>query len=149
MAKRKTSRQIAASRRNIKKAQIISARKRRGRTVLKGVAIAAVVAGGAVTARKVYNDRNFITLHHSTSKQNAASIRRSGFRKGHPDHGDQIFFSTKNQKEYGGHVIKFKMRKDDFRAYSQRDPLNGRMKGYDNFYTLGVQVANHYLRGGK
>lgn len=149
MAKSRTGRQRAASKRNIKKAQIASARKRRltKKGVLKGVAIGAVFAGSAITARKVYN-RNHVYLYHSTSKEAHRNIKKNGFRKGHDytgDGGDSVYFSTKHQKNYGDAVIKLRVRKSDFKKHARRDPLA--MLGHENYYVFGVRQANRFLRG--
>lgn len=115
-SRRRTGRQRAASKRNIRKAQIVSARKRKGisrKGVLKGIAIGAVVAGTAVTARKVYNDQ-FVTLYHNTHDANATKIAREGFKEGlgHPLDGGRAFFHIgKNTGWYGPETMQIRMRK--------------------------------------
>lgn len=132
MAKR-TSRQRAASRRNIKKAQLVSARKRRGRLsktgVLKaGVAVGAVI-GGAVVTRKIYNDQ-FITMYHGTNHHAARQIVKNGYNglrgnpmammtgvKGTPVPGysNHIFMTKSKQSDYGNAQVKIRMRKSRFK----------------------------------
>jgi hypothetical protein len=97
MAKRKTARQIVASRRNIKKAQIVSARKRRvSRSgILKGVAIGAFAAGAAVTARRAYNNSQYTTLYHHTEKTSVPHILKEGLKDPWGTHGGKVFVSNK------------------------------------------------------
>ena len=151
VAKRKKKR-TPKQKAQLKRAQAISARKRRRGFSKKGVLKVGVgvgaVSGAMVAARKIY-DRNHTYLYHSTSKEAHDSIKRSGFRKGHDytgkSGGDTVYFSTNRQKNYGGHVIKLRVRKSDFRAHARRDPLQ--MMGHQNYYTLSVRQANRFLRG--
>lgn len=130
MAKRKTAKQIAASRLNIKKAQIVSARKRsRKATILKGVAIGAVVAGAAVTARKAYNNQ-YMTFYHTTTHHKARMIMKNGYdgtkspttmgyriTEGLAGHTNRVFMLPEKSKDsYGPARIKIRVKKKDFQS---------------------------------
>lgn len=147
MAKAKTTRQIAASRRNIRKAQIVSARKRRGTGRRKPInrrtrAVAHVkrhkIAYGAATgvaaigAVAAYDKYGRIPLYHNTSMSAAQGIKLAGFkgtRAGSLSNAlygapvGQVYFTAgKNESVmFGDTVVRIKMSKRKFKKIARPD----------------------------
>jgi hypothetical protein len=114
MAKRRSSKQVAASRRNLVKAR--ASRKRRVAT--------AVVLGGAV-AYAGYK-ASHVNVYHSTSGKNAHNIVKGGFNS-HLNNTKYLpqaaYFSTKKRKTkvYGPATVKGTMSRRAFHKHSSVD----------------------------
>lgn len=134
MARRKTARQVAASRQNIKKAQLVSARKRRGkgrsvptkpgrqnRVVAHigrnkgkyGTAVGLVAVAGA----GYYLSRP-ITLYHTTTRENAIGIIKNGLQT----NNGRAFFSTgKPLLDFGDVSMTTSARRFNILRFSKKD----------------------------
>lgn len=158
---RRTARQIAASRRNIIKAQ--KARKRgAGRRPInkKKVAIAAGVATAAVAgvaAYKVDQRKNTMMVYHATTHSRAKRIHKQGFeprhrKRAYANHNGngkmheagRVFLSTKEKsiRSYGPAITSSRIRKSKFKKYAKQDvhpkSLEGEKFGFKS------RNGNHY-----
>ena len=143
----RTAKQVA----QLRRAQAISARKRRGRKIAKGVAIGGglVAAGGAAY---VANDRRKnVTLYHATSRSNAHKIAKGGFKQSSYDAGngrrqtdDAAYFSKRKPSRhqrlnYGDGVVKVKVSRKATKGKLHRD-VNHRWKKY---YHIDRRIVNN------
>jgi hypothetical protein len=148
MAAKRTSRQRAASRRNIKIAQAKRRGLRRHLTKRK-IASGAAVLGVGLGAAAVWDKKTNIRLYHNTTKDTHRRIAKHGFR-GSSEHGGHVFFAAgrNTARDYGGSTVTIKLKKSHFKRISRPDEFNGRMKGYDRFYRIhesdlrGVKIRN-------
>lgn len=133
MARRKTARQIAASRQNIKKAQLVSARKRRsapnktkprsrisriGGHVSRNKGKYGTAVGLVAVAGAGYYLSRPITLYHTTTRENAIGIIKNGLQT----NNGRAFFSTgKPLLDFGDVSMTTSARRFNILRFSKKD----------------------------
>jgi len=144
----------------LRKAQLASARKRRGKASkhLKKHRKKYAVAGAAVVgtaAYQAYDRKKNVRLYHTTGKSASKSIRKNGFIGAHIDHygpevAGRVYFSTnkKGSTPYGSHTVRVKMSRIKFAKVSQRDILTHYRKGkpLPHFTVHHSDLAGHKIR---
>lgn len=160
MAKRRSSKQVAASRRNL-----VKARASRKRKIVIGVAVMGAATGAYAVDRKL----NTMNIYHGTTHARARRIHTEGFQPKHRrraygnivdgtlHEAGRVFVATDNKRKtrkgkvinnrnmgaYGPAIVTARVRKSKFRKYATQDvhPLSNKIFAMGGG---GTSYANHY-----